>query len=165
MEKFYKKIMEKRFIVIFLIISAVVTIGFNMKIKADNTEYDLKETFKALDAEDYKIQSLVGKENDLREAAEEIFEQPQLGKVLNYLQEMKRKGICFKVSSVNYDNIQVTDYSSEEAVLIVKTTVKGGYYSIKEPEKKIKEVDLSSSYRVYMVNRDNKWKIRDIESI
>jgi len=158
--------MKNRFIVIFVIISAVVTIGFSIKIKGDNnTKYELKETFKALDAEDYKIQSLVGKEKDLRGAAEKIFEQPQLDKVLNYLQEMKRKGVCFKVNSVNYDHIQVTDFSREEAVLIVKTTVKGGYYSIKEPKKKIKGVDLSSSYRVHMVNRNNKWKIRDIESL
>lgn len=164
LETNFTNLMEKRFIIILLIISALVVVGFNIKIQGE-AEYDLKNIFIKLDGKDYQLQSLVGKEDNFKEAAEEIYEQPQLGRVLNYLKEMKRKGIYFKLNSVKYENIHVTDCSAEEAVLVVKTAVKGGYYSIKEPERKIKEVDLTSSFRVYMVNRDNKWKIRDIEFI
>jgi len=146
---------------LFLVLLAVILIGFNMKFQAE-TKADLITIFKELDALDYKMQGMVGEDKEIERLAREIYCKQQLKKVLSYLREMEEKGVRFKLDNVNYDSIEVLDYNNDMATLRVEAHTMGSYYSIEEPIKKVKDLDITTSYQVTMFKEGDKWKISKI---
>ncbi|NLK01166.1 MAG: hypothetical protein GX318_08020 [Clostridia bacterium] len=156
--------MDKAVRFLFLVLIALIFLGFNLQSRAEEREKaQIVDAFQELDSRDYELQALVGEEDDLEVLAKDIYCEPQLGETLEYLKEMREKGLSFRLDSVEYEGIEIIDHDMASAALDITSHSKGSFCSIEDPKEDIKELDLRINYQVKIIKEGDTWKISSID--
>ncbi|ABB13977.1 hypothetical protein [Carboxydothermus hydrogenoformans] len=151
--------------VIALLAVIVLTLAFTQGCGLKR-ESKLVKMYKELDLKDFKSQELVGDKNKSEKLAREVYVEPQLSRVLKYLEFLRKNDTKFILYKVDYKKIEIKEQKDDMAKLLVESEVTGDFFTIKYPEKKLDSlVARPLKYEITLKKVNDKWYISDAKPL
>lgn len=154
---------RKKEIIFFLII---ILIFSAMSVYAqEQSKSGVVQAYKELDQMDLKLQNSLHPSNkNIEDIISKIYCGPQLQKATAYFEELIKKNLRLKISTVEYKNIKVLKHDRESAVLLVDSKYDGDYLT-RDKGESLRKITVDLVCQVQLEKNEGKWKIYDVVAL